>query len=121
MTCKLNHSDPEVIPQCLCYACHPEWHKTPEQRAAEFAALREVAQVENTERQRREEIMRTQARLNALEQRHRGDIGGIDAKVAKSLSAKLERLESGGAIKVRKRRNGKAKSQVNATRHRDAA
>ena len=31
--CKLDHRDPEVIPNFLCRTCHPEMMPTPEQRA----------------------------------------------------------------------------------------
>lgn len=104
MACKINHSDPECIPQFLCCACHPELVPTPEERAEELERLKAVVSAEATERQRKQEIMRTAARLQALERRHHGDIGGIDAKVAASLRTKLEKLERGEVVAPRKRR-----------------
>ncbi len=90
MTCKLNHADPEVIPDFLCRACHPELNLTDEQRA----------QADNAERQERQawhahqELLRTRAKLAKTERAaERGGNMGIEARKAKALRAKVAKLE----------------------------
>jgi hypothetical protein len=117
VTCKIDHSDPECIPGFLCARCHPETVLTPQEYTEALERLKTTQRTENAELQRKQELLRTQSKLAAIERRHHGDVGGIDARIAKSLEAKIERLENGECLEPRRRRKRKAASTAPVKRH----
>lgn len=90
--CKIDHSLPDTLPAFLCALCHPENRPTQEQRI-ELAERDKQERVEaDAELWRKQELMRLQSRLDGIMRRNNGDPGGIDARVAKSLQSRIERL-----------------------------
>lgn len=92
--CKINHNDPDGIPEFLCRVCHPELVLTPEQRAALDTADAERRRVAQARQAKEHALGKVQRRLDALEKRaHRqGTLCTVDEKLKLSLEQKAERL-----------------------------
>jgi hypothetical protein len=91
--CKIDHTDPERLPEFLCRVCHPEIILTPEQRAALDAQEAEARRVAQAREAKQRELLKAQRRLEKLEQRERKrGLCTVDEKLKISLEAKVQRL-----------------------------
>ena len=93
LVCKIDHTDPEGIPEALCRACHPELILSPEQRAALDAQEAEARRVAQARETKQRELLKTQRRLEKLEQREsKRGLCTVDEKLKIALETKAQRL-----------------------------
>lgn len=125
--CRINHNAEGSLPAFLCRACHPELNLSSEERTKLDEADAKRLQAENAEVWRKQELMRTQAKLDALEKRIEDGRGStIDEQIASSLRTKIERLDSTQeatvlreqTLRKRKRRKGKRNAETETPKQR---
>lgn len=92
MPCKLDHNQPDSLPEFLCRICHPELTPTPEQRARAIAAERAANEQRYTAERNARQLRYAERDLAALEQRQLVP-DSVPDKIRIGLRQKVERLK----------------------------
>jgi hypothetical protein len=93
MTCKIDHADPECIPEFLCRACHPEMVTTAADIAKAEAHDHEQRRQEQDAERATRALRKAKARLRQLTNKGEPEDGTVNATIAASMRRKIEQLE----------------------------
>lgn len=93
MPCKIDHTDPECIPQSLCHTCNPHFAEahTPERIQAFVDAQRQKLKADGL----RQELLRTEGKIASMSRDGEPDpcYVPVKARIYGSLQRKAARLK----------------------------